>query len=94
MNVLPEGETELAIAPGDIVKYIEGEKSVRLKVAAILASSDKVIFVDDLGRKYKEMSTAEVDLNLSDKTLEVVRSLSGFESTLEKVVTGIRGDKK
>lgn len=94
MGVLPESDSELAVATGDIVKYIEGEKSVRLKVAAILSSSNKVIFVDDLGRKYKEMSIAEVELNLSDKTLEIVRSLSGFESTLEKVVTGIRSSKR
>lgn len=94
MGVLPESDSELALSTGDIVKYIEGEKSIRLKVAAVLASSNKVIFVDDLGRKYKEMSVAEVDLNLSDKTLEIVRSLSGFESTLEKVVTGIRSSKR
>jgi len=65
----------------------------RRKLAVVLPSSGKYIFVDRIGTEKTEMTREALIAGIADGAIDVVRKDSRFDDALNRVVDGIRQDR-
>lgn len=68
----------------------ENKETLRCKLAVKLRSTDKLIFVDRMGMKMLECSSDEFVTRLVANKIKILDQGEAFESTLERVVGGLR----
>ncbi len=70
----------------------DAEQGQRCKLAVIIASAGKYIFVDNLGRKVAEYHHAELLQALASRRLTLINNGDKFEDQLVKVIRSLRKD--
>lgn len=80
---------------GGLVDFYDDVGNKRqLRLAVILRSSAKYVFVDQTGVKREEKHKPELDKMLAEGSAKIVDEGSYFESSLEKVVNGLREGRR
>jgi hypothetical protein len=69
-----------------------GQEPVRCKLAVMIASAGKYIFVDNLGRKVAEYQRDQLIQAYVDNSLTLINNGDRFEDQLVKVIRGLRKD--
>jgi hypothetical protein len=67
--------------------YMDGETELRCKLAAVLPTVGKYIFVNNTGRKVSEYRTEELARALRDKAITQIDDSALFERALKNIVT-------
>lgn len=68
---------------------VEGSRQ-KAKLAAIINSTNKLIFTDRAGKKLMECTRAELTLKILDQSAVIIESGKQFESSLQKVIQSLR----
>lgn len=80
---------------GAKVEFIsDSGETVLTKLAAIVQSSGEHVFVDRSGVKQQALVTEALNERLANNSARIIDLGSNFEGTLEKVVNGLRKDRK
>lgn len=67
-----------------------GTEQVEIKLSVKLQNSDKYIFTDRLGQRIADYSLAQLAELMAQKQITILSQGENFESSLEKVVRGLR----
>lgn len=70
---------------------LENEKQ-RAKLSVIIASTNKYIFADQVGRKLAEYTRDQLQEQVAQEQIKILRNGDNFEDQLAKVIRGLRRD--
>ncbi len=70
---------------------LESEKQ-RAKLSVIIASTNKYIFADQVGRKLAEYTRDQLQELVAQEQIKILRNGDNFEDQLAKVIRGLRRD--
>ena len=76
-----------SLKAGSWFSYMAGETELRIKLAAVLPTVGKYIFVNNSGQKVSEYRTEELARAFCDKTLAQIDDSALFERALKDIVT-------
>lgn len=79
---------------GSIINYEVDGMTYRLKLAAIINHTNRLVFVDQNGIKKLEMGNGEFRKLMRDGVVTIIKHGEEFESALKKVVSGIIDQKR
>ncbi len=94
-NLARQHAAQQAIRDLQVGAWLEltlGDKKQRAKLSVIIASTNKYIFADQVGRKVAEYRRDQLQELIAHDQVKVLRNGDNFEDQLAKVIRGLRRD--